>query len=295
MVISIASGKGGTGKTTVATSLAVTLARQGRDVQLLDCDVEEPNAHLFLRPAIERRATVTVPTPTVDQDKCTFCGSCGRLCQFGAIVCLDSEVMVFPELCHSCGGCARVCPEQAITETPREVGVIEEGQADGVAFAEGRLRVGEARAVPVIAELKRRARHDAVVLIDAPPGTSCPVMEAVKDSSFVCLVTEPTPFGLNDLEMAVEAVRELDLPMGVVINRANLGDDRVLRYCARERIAILMELPNDRSIAEACSRGEVVVETLPEYQGHFEGLWAAIEKRLSGDWRETGAGCEAES
>ena len=281
MVVAIASGKGGTGKTTVATSLAATLRQMGRRVRLIDCDVEEPNVHLFLHPTIERKVPVRVPTPVVDLDKCSHCGACADLCQFGAIVCLGDDVLVFPDLCHACGGCAMVCPEEAIVEEPREIGMIEEGQSDGIGFAHGRLNVGEPRAVPIIAELKNLIRGEAVTLIDSPPGTSCPMLESVKGSNFVCLVTEPTPFGLNDLEMAVAAIRQLNLPMGVVINRATLGDERVRRFCTREGIEILLELPNDRQIAEACSRGQVVVESLPAYRESFESLWERIESRMA--------------
>jgi MinD superfamily P-loop ATPase len=284
--IAIASGKGGSGTTTVAASLAVTLARQKRPVQLLDCDVETPNAHVFLRPAIERCEAVTVPMPLVDQSQCTHCEACARLCQFEAIACSNGDVLVFAERCPSCGGCALVCPERVISEEPREIGSIEEGRAGGIAFAHGQLHSGQARAAPLIAQLRSRALPDAVVLIDAPSGTSRLTVEAVRGSSFVCLVTEPTPFGLRSLDPAVQAVRELNLPMGVVVNRAGAGDDRIRQYCAREEITILTELPHDRRVAEAGSRGEVVVEAVAEYQQRFAGLWQGVEAAVPQAARE---------
>jgi MinD superfamily P-loop ATPase len=276
MVIAVASGKGGTGKTTVATNLAVTLARRGEQVAYFDCDVEEPNGHIFLKPAITSSASVGVPVPKVDASKCTGCGKCGEICRYSAIVCINKKVLTFPELCHGCGGCTLVCPEDAISEIPREVGVIEEGMADGVGFAHGLLRVGEAMSPPLIREVKRRIPAGGIAIVDAPPGTSCPVIEAVKGADFVLLVTEPTPFGLNDLELAVGMVRELQLPMGVVINRADIGDGRVKEYCARENIELLAEIRDDRRIAEAYSRGEMVVDAVPDLSGRFEKMFAQV-------------------
>jgi len=266
MLIAVASGKGGTGKTTVATNLAVTLARQGRTTCYLDCDVEEPNGHIFLRPDITSSASVGVPVPAVDADKCTGCGKCGDICQYSAIVCINKKVLTFPELCHGCGGCSLVCPEGAISEVPREVGTVEEGMSDGVRFVHGRLRVSEAMSPPLIREVKKRVPGEDVAIVDVPPGTSCPVIEAVKGADFVVLVTEPTPFGLNDLELAVGMVRELGLPMGVLINRSDVGDARVIEYCERENIELLLEIPDDRRVAEAYSRGEMAVDAVPEWE-----------------------------
>ena len=278
MVVAIASGKGGTGKTTVATSLAAAGWMAGRTVQLLDGDVEAPNCHLLLRPTIRQSEPVLVPTPEIDRSQCDGCGICGGVCAFGALVCLNGQVVVFNELCHSGGGCLNICPRGAILEKGREIGFIEEGDVAGMPFGQGRLNVGEPRAVPVIAELKKRKAANGIVLIDAPPGTSCPVVEAIKDSDFVCLVTEPTPFGLHDLKQAVGTVRRLGLAMGVVINRAGIGDERVRTYCEQEHIPILMELPNDRRIAEAYSRGQLIVEALPVYRADFEALLERIEQ-----------------
>lgn len=275
MIISIASGKGGTGKTTVATNLAVS---RGSRVQILDCDVEEPNSHLFIRPAIEEMTTITTPVPEVDMQKCNLCGKCGEICRFKAIVVIGETVLPFHELCHGCGGCMAVCPEKAITETGREVGVIERGKKNGIEFVHGKLRVGEAMSPPLIKEVRRYARPDMLTIIDAPPGTSCPVIASMKDADFVLLVTGPTPFGLHDLRLAVGAVKMLGIPCGLVINRSDMGDDRVKKYAEEADIPVLMEIPFDRRIAEAYSRGEMIVDAMPEWKERFLGLYHRIEK-----------------
>ncbi len=275
MIISIASGKGGTGKTTVATNLAVSL---GSDVQILDCDVEEPNSHLFIQPTIEEVETLTTPVPEVDMEKCNLCGKCGEICQFKAIVVIGETVLPFLELCHSCGGCMEVCPEKAITETGRELGVIERGHRNGIEFVHGKLRVGEAMSPPLIKKVRGYARPGTLTIIDAPPGTSCPVIASMKDADFVLLVTEPTPFGLHDLKLAVGAVKMLEIPCGLVINRSDMGDDQVKKYAKEEDIPVLMEIPFDRRIAEAYSRGEMIVEVMPEWKEKFLELYNSIEK-----------------
>jgi len=274
MIISIASGKGGTGKTTIATNLALSVES---DVQLLDCDVEEPNAHLFIRPTIEETKTITTPVPEVDEAKCSLCGKCGEICQFKAIVVIGNTVLPFHELCHSCGGCMEVCPETAITETGRELGVLERGHRNGLEFIHGKLRIGEAMAPPLIREVRSYTRPDAVTIIDAPPGTSCPVITSMNGADFVLLVTEPTPFGLHDLKLAVGAVRILGIPCGLVINRSDMGDDKVKHYAEAEGLPVLMEIPFDRRIAEAYSRGEMLVEVMPEWKEHFKSLFHRIE------------------
>jgi MinD superfamily P-loop ATPase len=279
MKVAIASGKGGTGKTTIATNLAVSLARAGRSVQYLDCDVEEPNGHIFLQPHIDRVEEVTVGVPQVDEDTCTGCDRCGQLCQYSAIVCLQKHVLTFEQLCHSCGGCMAICPESAITERQRRIGVAEFGAVDGLAFGHGRLDIGAIQTPALIRHVQRGAREDAVVILDAPPGTSCPVIEAVRGTDFVLLVTEPTPFGLNDLELAVGMVRALELPFAVIINRCDMGDDGVVQYCRRDGIDIAMEIPNDRKIAEAYSRGRMMIEVLPEYTVHFCRLYERLSER----------------
>ena len=275
MIISIASGKGGTGKTTVATNMAVSL---GGDVQLLDCDVEEPNVHLFIHPVINEVKTITTPVPEVDMKKCNLCGKCGEICQFKAIVVIGETVLPFPEMCHSCGGCMEVCPEKAITETGRELGVIERGRRNGLEFIHGKLRVGEAMSPPLIRKVREYARPEALTIIDAPPGTSCPVIASMKGADFVLLVTEPTPFGLNDLKLAVGAVNILGIPCGLVINRSDMGDDQVKIYAKKENLPILMEIPFDRKIAEAYSRGEMIVDVMPEWKEKFLKLHHQIEE-----------------
>jgi MinD superfamily P-loop ATPase len=274
MLISIASGKGGTGKTTIAVNLALSLEK---DVQLLDCDVEEPNAHLFIRPVLEKTETVYMPVPEVDKDKCNFCGKCAEICQYKAIAVVAETVLPFHELCHGCGGCLRVCPENAIFETGRELGVIEKGRRNGLEFVHGRLRVGEAMAPPLIRKVRAHRRPEAITIIDAPPGTSCPVIACMRNADFVLLVTEPTPFGLHDLKLAVGAVRILGIAGGLVINRSDIGDDRVRRFAEDEDLPILMEIPFDRRIAEAYSRGEIIIEALPEWKEEFKRLYDRIE------------------
>ena len=276
--IAIASGKGGTGKTTVAVHLAATLAARGRAVQYLDCDVEEPNGHLFLKPTIESSASVGIPVPVVDAARCIACGKCAEVCEFNAIAMLKKP-LVFPELCHGCGACALVCPVGAIRESPRAIGVAETGRAGSVAFAQGRLNVGEPMAPPLIRAVKARRIPDAVALVDSPPGTSCPVVATVRGADFVVLVTEPTPFGLHDLALAVATLRPLGRPLGVVVNRAD-DDRRVQEYCQAENLPVLAELPDDRRVAETYARGELLFDRLPDWRGRFETLWARIEERL---------------
>jgi MinD superfamily P-loop ATPase len=275
MIITIASGKGGTGKTTIATNLAAALAGP---VQLLDCDVEEPNAHLFLKPEIHQSFEFQLEVPEIDLGKCTFCGKCQEICQFNAIAVLPETALTFPELCHSCGGCFLVCPEDAVDSRTRPIGVVEVGYRKNIRFVHGRLRVGEAMAPPLIRRVKAEAEPTGLTIIDAPPGTSCPVVAALWGSDAVLLVTEPTPFGLHDLELAVGAVRELQLPMGLVINRADLGDRRVHDYAARENIPILLEIPFDRQAAGAYARGRLLVEELPEWRDMMVGLFNNLEK-----------------
>ncbi len=233
MIISVASGKGGTGKTLVATSLALSL-KDVYNVQLLDCDVEEPNDHVFMNPDIKRRETVSIPVPEVDKRRCTYCGKCAQVCAFNAIAVVNEKILLFPELCHGCGSCSYLCPENAITEVPKPVGVIETGNANGVEFVQGMLDVGQAMAPPIIRKVKEYIDRNKVAIIDSSPGTSCPVVEAIEGSDFCILVTEPTPFGLNDLMLAVEVVRKLNIPFGIVLNRADVGDGKTETYCQRE-------------------------------------------------------------
>jgi MinD superfamily P-loop ATPase len=276
MILAIASGKGGTGKTTVAVNAARAF---GSEVLLLDCDVEEPNAHLFLPGRVDAAETVSIPVPQVDESLCDGCGECGAFCEYHAIVSFGTLPLVFPEMCHGCGGCTMVCPPKAIREVERRIGTVETIQAGNITLIQGRLDVGVAMAPPLIRAVKTRLKCDLPAILDAPPGTSCPVIATIRDVDFVVLVTEPTPFGLHDLKLAVETVRELGIPFGVVINRVGVGDDRVHAYCGAENIPVLLEIPDDRRIAEVYSRGELIVEALPEYRGLFRGL---IEKTMNG-------------
>ncbi|MFH1113404.1 MAG: ATP-binding protein [Pseudomonadota bacterium] len=275
MVIAVASGKGGTGKTTVATSLASVL---GPDGQLLDCDVEEPNCHIFMKPEVRATVTVNLPVPVVDMAKCSRCGKCGEVCRFSAIVLIGDEVMTFPEMCHGCGGCSLLCPEGAITEGARPLGVLESGFSGPVEFVHGRLRVGEAMSPPLIREVKKRINREKTTIIDAPPGASCPVITTVKGVDFIILVTEPTPFGLHDLRIAVEAVSALGIPTGVLLNRSDIGTRDVERYCGERGLPLLMEIPHNRTIAEGYARGELLVHAVPRYRERFVDLLDGIRE-----------------
>ena len=285
MKVAVASGKGGTGKTTVATNLAVTAARAGRSVAYLDCDVEEPNGALFLKPKISETRPVNVSIPEVDLSKCNHCGKCGQICQYSAIVAMNEKVLVFPELCHGCAGCWEVCPTGAIAESHRQTGQLSLGLAAGVQCLEGLLNIGEVMSPPVISAVKAAAPEVDLLIIDSPPGTSCPVIESVRDSDFVLLATEPTPFGLNDLKLAVEMVRACGLPFAVVINRADVGDDQTTKYCHDEGIEVLAEIPDDRRVAEAYSRGEMACDAIEEYRDLFGTLLNNLEARVSADAR----------
>ncbi|MEJ2702508.1 MAG: ATP-binding protein [Sedimentisphaerales bacterium] len=277
-VVAIASGKGGTGKTTVATNLARAACDSGQDVQYLDCDVEEPNGHIFLKPQITDSRKVTIDVPQIDSQKCTACGRCGDICQYGAIVCIKEHVLTFEQLCHSCGGCFRVCPEDAVTPKPLEIGTIERGVAGGIDFVSGRLNVGHVRTPTLIKEVKKRIRPESLAIIDVPPGTSCPVVEAIKETDFVLLVTEPTPFGLNDLKLAVELVRELNLPFAVVVNRDGIGNEDVEKYCQAQDIDIAFRLADDRRIAEAYSSGRMIVDVSHDHKRQFLGVHDCLER-----------------
>lgn len=269
MKIAVASGKGGTGKTTVSLNLARIM---GSKIQLLDCDVEEPNTHLFLKGKKISEDVISIPIPLVDESLCNGCGKCSNFCQYNAIVTLAEELLIFPEMCHGCGGCTMICPMKAITEAPRRIGAIETFESGNITLILGRMDVGIAIAPPLIRAIKKKAQDNLPVIADAPPGASCPAIAAIRDADMVLMVAEPTPFGLNDLMLAVEMVRTLNIPFGVVINRMGSGDDRVHHYCRKEDIPILLEIPNDRLIAEAYSRGLLIVDALPSYRPLFEEL-----------------------
>jgi MinD superfamily P-loop ATPase len=280
MKVVIASGKGGTGKTTVATNLAWLASESGMTTAYLDCDTEAPNGHLFLRPVIETRQEVARMIPHVDADRCTFCGLCGEICQFNAIVCLGQKVLVFPELCHGCGGCKLVCPETAITETPHVMGAVEIGHCGQLRFVQGRLNVGEASSPPVIRAVKQAAPPADLLVYDAPPGTACPMIETLRGSDFVLLVTEPTPFGLHDLKLASNVIQSLRMNCAVVINRALAGATETRRYCQRARIPILAEIPDVLAVAEAYSEGKLAIEAVPGMRRLFAQLLLELNRAV---------------
>ncbi|MDI9415299.1 MAG: ATP-binding protein [Bacillota bacterium] len=278
MIISVASGKGGTGKTTVAVNLALTLA-ETESVCFLDCDVEEPNAHLFLKPELKGSSKVTVPVPVVDEKKCNRCGLCGEVCAFNAILPLGEDVLTFHELCHGCGGCTLFCPTNAIREEPQEIGVIEWGNSGEIFHVQGKLNIGSPLAPPIVKAVRAHnvdRPQCTVYIIDAPPGTSCPVVSSVMNADFCLLVTEPTPFGLHDLKLAVDMVRELKVPFGVVINRAGLGYEDLADYCKAENIPVLAEIPFDRRYAKCYAKGGRLIDEFPEIKKTFRELRQAI-------------------
>ncbi|MEW6685932.1 MAG: ATP-binding protein [Candidatus Edwardsbacteria bacterium] len=283
MIISVASGKGGTGKTTVATNLALFLsAERMQDILFLDCDVEEPNSHIFLKPKIERSRPISLLVPDVDQKKCTFCGECAKVCAYNAIVVLKKEVLTFPELCHGCGGCSLLCPEHAISEKERPIGVLEEGRVGSIKFVQGRLNIGEPMATPLIRAVKKIINSDGITLIDVPPGTSCSVIESIKGSDFCLLVTEPTPFGLHDLKLAVELLKKLEIKHGVLINRAGIGDGGVKVYCQKEEVPIMAEISYDRDVAVLYSYGIPMWINGERYRKSFRDLWNFISQKAKG-------------
>jgi len=287
MIISVASGKGGTGKTTIAVNLALVLAKdKKRSVQYLDCDVEEPNAHLFLKPKISNVKSVGIAIPKINDTKCNYCGKCAEVCVYNAIAVTGNKVLVFPGLCHGCGACTLFCPEKAISEEEKEIGILEEGKAGSIHFVHGRLNIGEPMAPPVIREIKKKIKkndikneNDTITLIDAPPGTSCPVIESIKESDYTILVTEPTPFGLHDLILAVEVLKKLKIPHGVVLNKCDIGDHKVEDYCKNNNIPILLSIPLDREIAIAYSKGIPIVQINSFYENKFVQLIQKIVKK----------------
>jgi len=284
MKIAIASGKGGTGKTTIATALAQALSRADYSVSLLDCDVEAPNSHIFIKPELNQFEDVNLLIPSVDPETCNGCGKCAEVCQFHAIVVIGGQTLVFPEMCHGCGSCTLICPEGAITEVPNRLGILEGGLSEeGIRFGHGILNIGEPMAVPVISKLKKwQDLMDAdVVLIDSPPGASCPVVESLRGADYILLVTEPTPFGLHDLRQAYKVTQELEIPAGVIINRAGIGDTGVEQYCEEVGLEILIQIPLEREIGQGIAQGKSLLEIKPEYESRFLQLHRQIVETLS--------------
>ncbi|WP_243547269.1 4Fe-4S binding protein [Pseudodesulfovibrio tunisiensis] len=283
MIISVASGKGGTGKTTVTSSL---VSVWDKPVAAVDLDVEEPNLHLFLRPEIDKVSTVDMEIPKADDAKCTHCRKCADLCSFKAITVMAETLLVFEEMCHGCGGCLAICPEDALTPGARPLGTLEEGKSGDKPYLMGRLRIGEAMSPPLMRHVKKRL--DQVIgetgrdaIIDSPPGVSCPAVASVIDSDFIVLVTEPTPFGFHDFKLAWEAFTPLGKPMGVVVNRAGIGDRSVQDFCAEKGLPILAEIPFDRAVAEGYSKGQVVAEVSDDLKRVFESLRDAIRREAA--------------
>jgi MinD superfamily P-loop ATPase len=273
LIISIASGKGGTGKTTVAVNLALAIEK---GIQLLDCDAEEPNAHIFIRPKVIEKKSVFVPMPEVDREKCNLCGKCAQICAYNAIAVIKGKLLIFPELCHGCGACSYLCPQKAIREVNKEIGCLEVGKKNELDFVHGKLNIGEVLVTFLIKEIKKYKNPKKTVLIDCPPGTSCPMITAVKDSDYCILVTEPTPFGLNDLVLAIGVLRKLDIPFGVVINRSDLGNKNVEDYCQKENIRVLAKIPFNKEIAIAYSKGITIVDSIPSYEQFFQEMFDSI-------------------
>lgn len=293
MIITVASGKGGTGKTMVATNLALSLmgaterlGPTGGRLVFADCDVEEPNAALFLNPVLNERKGVHLLIPEIDTSTCTYCGHCAEVCQYNALAVIGEKVLVFPDLCHGCGSCTLECPAGAIREVPHLLGYVEKGRVGSMVFVQGLMNIGVPMSPPIIREVKRwaiDARGQGVMIIDAPPGTSCPVVESLRGSDYALMVTEPTPFGLHDLRLAVEVARkELGIPVGVIVNRDGIGDAGVEEFCSLEEIPILMRIPLDRRIAEAYSKGELVISALPAYRQRFLALFERIREEVGG-------------
>lgn len=278
--IAVASGKGGTGKSTVSTNLAYILSEVYEDVAIVDCDVEEPNCHIFLNPEIKESKECYLAVPEVNRELCIGCGKCTEICQFNSLALVKGKVIVFPEFCHSCGGCWLVCPTQAISQGQRKVGVVEAGKAQKLNFIHGKSRIGEAMSPPLIKAAKKEGSQYNIQILDCPPGTSCPVITAVDEADFVVLVTEPTPFGLYDLKLAVDVMKKLGKEFGIVINRSSENDHLIEDYANAENVSIITKIADDRRISECYSEGKLITKELTEYKEAFEPLVKLIEERL---------------
>ena len=284
MRIAVASGKGGTGKTTIATSLALSLADWG-NVWYWDCDVEAPNGHLFLKPDFNQQSQAVIQIPKIDKDRCSLCGKCVEVCQFHALAKVGKTILVFPQLCHGCGSCIWNCPEDAIIEIPNQIGVLETGVTrEGIRFSRGLLTISEPMPTPIIRQLKRLEHlpKDAIVIIDAPPGASCSVVETLRGANFALLVTEPTPFGLHDLKQMLGIVKDMDIPAGIVINRDGIGDDCMEEFLNHNNLPVLLRIPYLRRLATGIAAGNTLIEIMPEYRQDLQHLYAEILDRVNG-------------
>ncbi len=280
MKIAIASGKGGTGKTTLSTNLASFLAEE-HEVVLTDLDVEEPNSGLFIKADLVHEENKFKMVPEWAADECILCGNCQKVCNFHAVIQLGEMIMVFPELCHGCYACSELCPTSSLPMIPKKMGVLKHFEKGNLNFVESRLDIGEEQAVPLIAQtisyVDEHFNNEVIRIFDSPPGTSCPVIEATKDADFIILVTEPTPFGLHDLKLAVETMKELKKDFAVVVNRYGIGNDDVLQYCKEEQIAVLAKIPNSRRIAEIYSQGNLIYKEIPEVRVQLENITSHIQ------------------
>ena len=280
MQITVISGKGGTGKTTVATNLAYISNKLGNNTCYADLDVEAPNGAIFLKPSISTTTDVTILIPEVDDSKCISCGLCSEICRYGAISFAGKKVEIFPNLCHSCGGCYLVCPTNAISENEMRVGQIEYGKAYGFDFYQGKLDIGKREAVRIIDELNNiLTEKDSIIFADASPGTTCPVVSACRNADFVLAVTDPTPFGISDLKLTLDMIKRLSIPLGIFINRSDIGDLYRLESLTRSRnIPILGKLNYSREIAENYSSGKL----LTQISSDIEDLFIQLFDRLKG-------------
>jgi len=276
MILSIASGKGGTGKTTVATNIALSI----KNVQFIDCDVEEPNANIFLNANINELEEVKIVYPEINQNKCNYCGKCSEFCAYNAIAVVKRKVLVFPELCHSCKGCEIVCPKNAVNWNNRSIGLIQKGQTDSIEFYQGLLNEGEMQAIPLIKSLKNKVNKNKNVIIDSPPGTSCPVIESIEGSDYCILVTEPTPFGFHDLKLAIEVVKDMAIPFGIIINRDGIGYKKIEEYCQKENIKILLKIPERKKIAYLYSKGVSISSQSYEWHEMFGQVFDKIKNEV---------------
>ena len=278
--IAVASGKGGTGKTTVAVALALALGKKVPLLQVADCDVEEPNADLLLKPEMAGEEPVEIRIPVVDETRCTACGKCKEICEYNAVAVVKDKALIFENLCHGCGGCSLVCPENAISEKKKVIGTVSGGRKDGILFLKGTLNVGEPMATPVVRAVKAKARMDLPTILDAPPGTACPVIETVKDCDYCLLVTEPTPFGLYDLDLMVRVVKEIGIPAGLVINKDDDWSVKVEEYASSQDVPVLMKIPFSREIASLYSRGIPLNQTDRAWDEEFHRLYGKVENEI---------------